>query len=92
MTHSAMLASTCGLFLLPFGFVALAFWIWMIADCARRETDGGLVAWLLLILFFGIIGAPLYFLLRHLPGRSFVRFRPEPPLYQPWPKNHRINE
>jgi hypothetical protein len=90
MTHSAMLADIGGLQLLPFGLVALAFWVWMIVDCARQETEGSLVAWLLLILFVGVIGAPLYFFLRHLPKRRLAPFSPESPLYQPWPKNRRV--
>ena len=92
MTLSPMLADIGGLFLLPLGLVALAFWIWMIVDCARHETDGSLVAWLLLILFVGVIGAPLYFFLRRLPRQRVVRFEPQPQLYQPWPKDHRWDD
>lgn len=87
---SAMLADIGGLLLLPFGLIAIGFWIWTIVDCARNETGGSLIAWLLLILFAGLIAAPLYFLLRRLPRRRLARFRPELLLYQPWPKNRRV--
>lgn len=49
----------------------LAFWLWMIVDCITHETDAGnKIAWLLVILLVGIIGAPLYFFARKLsrPG------------------------
>jgi uncharacterized membrane protein len=85
-----LLADIGGLFLLPIGLFALAFWIWMIVDCARHESGSSMVAWLLLILFVGVIGAPLYFFLRRLPRQRLARFQPQAPLYQPWPKDHRL--
>lgn len=46
----------------------LAFWVWMILDCITREVDPtNKIAWLLVILIVGIIGAPLYFFVRKLP-------------------------
>lgn len=49
----------------------LAFWVWMILDCITQETDStNKIAWLLVILIVGIIGAPLYFLVRKLPRGS----------------------
>ena len=49
---------------------ALAFWAWMLVDCANHETEGSTkVAWLLIILLAGVIGAPLYFFVRKLPRR-----------------------
>ena len=45
----------------------LAFWIWMIVDCAIYEKEGSTkIAWMLVILFAGPIGAPLYFVIRKL--------------------------
>lgn len=47
------------------------FWIWMILDCISQETDPtNKIAWLLVILLVGIIGAPLYFFVRKLPRGS----------------------
>lgn len=46
---------------------ALAFWLWMIVDCINRETDpANKIAWLLVILLVGFVGAPLYFFVRKL--------------------------
>jgi uncharacterized membrane protein len=40
----------------------------MILDCITQETDPtNKIAWLLVILIVGIIGAPLYFFVRKLP-------------------------
>ena len=53
--------------------VALAFWIWMLVDCANHESEGSTkIAWLLIILLAGIVGAPLYFFVRKLPRRVNV--------------------
>lgn len=47
------------------------FWIWMIVDCATNEKDSGTkIAWILVLIFIGFIGAPLYFLVRKLPRKS----------------------
>jgi hypothetical protein len=47
--------------------LGLVFWIWMIVDCITHETDAGnKIAWLLVILLVGLIGAPLYFFVRKL--------------------------
>ena len=52
-----------GLILLVLG--SLVFWAWMIVDCITHETDPvSKIAWLLVILLVGIIGAPLYFFVR----------------------------
>ena len=87
---AVLLADIGGLLLLPIGMVALAFWIWMLVDCARHETGSGMVAWLLLILFFGIIGAPFYFFLRRQLRRHKAQLLTGQPLYQPWRKDQRI--
>ncbi|HLP26090.1 MAG TPA: PLD nuclease N-terminal domain-containing protein [Acidobacteriota bacterium] len=50
---------------------ALAFWVWMILDCITQETDPtNKIAWLLVILIVGVIGAPLYFFVRKIPRGS----------------------
>jgi hypothetical protein len=60
---AVLLADIGGLFLSPIAILVLAFWIWMLVDCAGHQTGSMLIAWFLLILFAGIIGAPLYFFL-----------------------------
>ena len=86
-----MLADIGGLFFLPIGLFALAFWVWMIVDCAQYETEGSTkIAWLLVILLAGVIGAPLYFFIRRLPRRSHTQHKPTAPVYQPWDKHQGI--
>lgn len=59
-----------GIIFLVFG-CGLAFWLWMIVDCINHETDpGNKIAWLLVILLVGFIGAPLYFFVRKLSRPS----------------------
>jgi hypothetical protein len=54
-----------GIIMLVLG--SLAFWVWMIVDCITHETEtGNKLAWLLVILLVGFIGAPLYFFVRKL--------------------------
>ena len=49
-------------------FSVLPFW--MIVDCATKEEESGnKIAWLLIILLAGFIGAPLYFFVRKLPRK-----------------------
>jgi thiol:disulfide interchange protein len=94
MTHqliAVILADAGGLLLLPVGLLAFAFWIWMIVDCAKYETEGtAKIVWLLVILLAGIIGAPLYFFVRKAPRRRFAQFQSERQVHQPWKKDERI--
>ena len=48
------------------GLALFAFWIWMLVDCATRETDEGntKLVWLLVVIFVGWLGALIYFLAR----------------------------
>jgi hypothetical protein len=52
--------------LLPLLLLAFAFWIWMLVDCATKESSQGndKVIWILVILFTHWIGALIYFLVR----------------------------
>jgi hypothetical protein len=89
--NTIMLADIGGLFLLAIGVFALAFWIWMIVDCARHESEGSTkIAWMLVILLAGVIGAPLYFFIRRLPRQSRAQHQPIASVYQPWDKHQRI--
>jgi membrane protein DedA with SNARE-associated domain len=87
-----MFAEVGGIFLIPMGLLALGFWVWMIVECARNERGNTLIAWLLLILFVGVIGAPLYFFLRKSSRRQTAQFESSSPLYQPWRKDRRIRQ
>lgn len=50
------------------GIPSCVFWIWMIIDCATKETDtnNNRLIWILLIVFLGVLGALLYVLIRRL--------------------------
>lgn len=45
---------------------AMAFWIWMLIDCATRESDQGntKLAWVIIIVFANLIGALIYYFVR----------------------------
>jgi len=63
----------------------MAFWIWMIVDCAKHESSSGndKVVWMLIIIFTHWIGALIYFFVRRLQ-RKKLGGRP-PPLIPPMP-------
>jgi hypothetical protein len=94
MTHqllAVILADAGGLLLLPVGLLVLAFWIWMIVDCAKYETEGTTkIIWLLIILLAGIIGAPLYFFVRKAPRQKRAAYQSPTPVHQPWHKDERL--
>ena len=55
--------------LIPFVLLALAlmaFWIWMIVDCATKEPSEGndKMVWILVIVLTNWIGALIYFFVR----------------------------
>jgi len=44
------------------GALLLAFWVWMLIDCLRRDFKGNeKIVWVLVIIFAKIIGALVYF-------------------------------
>ncbi len=45
--------------------IGLAFWIWMIYECATREPNSSeKILWLLLVVLAPVIGSLIYFLVR----------------------------
>jgi prolipoprotein diacylglyceryltransferase len=62
-------------FLLPLAILLVlagyAFWIWMIVDCATKESSVGndKLVWILIIVFAQIIGALIYYFVRRRPRR-----------------------
>ncbi len=86
-----LLADMGGLFFFPIALCALAFWVWMLFDCAKYEEEvGAKIVWILLIFSFGVICAPLYFFFRHLPRKRRMCPRSTGPVLQPWNKNQRL--
>jgi prolipoprotein diacylglyceryltransferase len=56
-------------FILIFGLVTLIgfiFWLWMLIDCATKESDQGntKIVWIIIIVFTNFVGAMVYFLVR----------------------------
>ena len=57
------------LIFIPLGLLVLAlmaFWIWMLVDCATKEPSAGneKIIWILVIIFTHWLGALIYFLVR----------------------------
>jgi len=48
------------------GFVALAFWIWMLVDCVTKEPSEGndKIIWVLIIVLLSWVGALIYLIVR----------------------------
>ena len=48
------------------GLLGTAFWIWMLIDCATKESSEGndKLVWVIIIVFTYLIGAALYFFIR----------------------------
>jgi hypothetical protein len=70
-THPVTIGAALGqweILLIAVSILCLAFWIWMIVDCAMHEAStGSKVAWLSVIIFGSLIGAPLYYFVRKIP-------------------------
>jgi hypothetical protein len=70
--------------LIVVALASVAFWIWMIVDCAIHESKPGVqVAWLLILVLGSLIGAPLYYVVRKLP--RYWRNRSREGLLRPLP-------
>ena len=58
----------CGIMIVSFvlSIAALAFWVWMLIDCAANEPSEGndKVIWILVIVLTGAIGGLIYFFVR----------------------------
>lgn len=49
------------------GLAILAFWVWMLVDCLRREGPADLdrVLWIVVIVFLKPLGAAIYYFLEY---------------------------
>jgi hypothetical protein len=61
------------LLMIPFfliGILGTVFWIWMLIDCATKESSQGndKVVWILVIALTHVLGAAIYFFVRR-PAR-----------------------
>jgi hypothetical protein len=48
------------------------FWLWMLVDCAQRETKGKAV-WIIVLALTSCIGAAVYYVVRKLPRDAEAR-------------------
>ena len=55
-----------GLAAFSLGVLGTVFWIWMLVDCATKESSQGneKLIWILIILFTHLLGAAIYFFVR----------------------------
>ena len=55
-----------GAFVLPALLLGTLFWVWMLVDCARHESNQGndKLVWILIILCTHFLGAVAYFFAR----------------------------
>lgn len=62
------------------GFSLLAFWIWMLVDCIKHESDEGnnKLIWVLVIIFTQLLGAIIYFFVQR--RERLARSKLEQPL------------
>ncbi len=51
------------LFALCLAIFAFVFWIWMLVDCLSRKKLKNRLAWVLVLIFLGFIGAVVYYVL-----------------------------
>jgi len=54
------------LLIAPIALLLVAFWIWMIVDCATKEPSEGndKIIWILVIILASWIGALIYYFVR----------------------------
>ena len=52
--------------LMGLGLLAMAFWIWMLVECATKESGSGneKLIWVLILLFTHLLGALIYCFIR----------------------------
>jgi hypothetical protein len=65
---------------ITFAMAALAFWIWMLVDCATNEpATNDKIVWLLVIILLHFLGALIYFFARRLNRPQRVGTPPTAP-------------
>ena len=54
------------LVIVPVVLLAFVFWVWMLVDCATKESSQGndKIIWILVIIFTHWLGALIYYLVR----------------------------
>jgi hypothetical protein len=54
------------LLLAAFGLGGFLFWLWMLIDCATKESSEGntKIVWIIIIIFANLVGAVVYWFVR----------------------------
>jgi hypothetical protein len=54
------------IFVVLLAILGTGFWIWMLVECATKESDTGntKVVWAIIIVFTNMIGATIYYFVR----------------------------
>ena len=70
-----------GLLFLLVALIGFLFWLWMLVDCATKESDEGntKIVWVIIIIFASIVGAAIYYYVRR-PQRCYSRQSKDTPL------------
>ena len=60
------------LLMVEFGLIATLFWVWMLVECATKEssTSNDKLVWVLIILFTHVRGSALYYFVRRPQRRA----------------------
>jgi hypothetical protein len=53
-------------FVFVIGILGAGFWVWMLVECATKESETGntKVVWAIIIVFTNMIGATIYYFVR----------------------------
>ena len=63
-----MITIFTSLFGLIIGALVFIFWLWMLIDCIKNETDSTQrIIWALIVFFLPCVGSLVYFFARKMP-------------------------
>jgi len=63
-----MITIFTSLFSLIIGALVFIFWLWMLIDCIKNETDSTQrIIWALIVFFLPCVGSLVYFFARKMP-------------------------
>jgi hypothetical protein len=62
-----LISGIMGLFFALFSLLVFVFWIWMLVSAITNKAlgDGEKIAWVLVIIFLNLLGAAIYFFVKH---------------------------
>ncbi|GCE10942.1 PLD nuclease N-terminal domain-containing protein [Tengunoibacter tsumagoiensis] len=72
LTAGIILVTLLSIVIGGIALAAMAFWVWMLIDCAqnKRITENERIMWLLIIFFVHIVGALIYFFVGRAKQRA----------------------